>query len=389
MITVDEAILKIKENSTRMSEKRIHVKDAYGFSLAESVNSGINMPPFDQSAMDGYAVVADTRTNFTLIGEMKAGDNTSMKLKEGEAIRIFTGAMIPEGANAVIRQEDITLKDDNTIQLNGKVSVADNIRFAGEQIRKGDCAIEKGTRLSPGAIGFLSMLGFVDVQVYDKPKVAIVVTGNELVKPGTPLELGEIYESNSIMLSAALSQLDVSVELMSVKDDFQSTIDVINKAITETDFVIVTGGISVGDYDFVGDALKELNVKEHFYKVKQKPGKPLFYGTKDGKSIFALPGNPGAVLSCFYAYVLPCIYQVMGRDEAEMVLTGRLTADYKKTPNLTHFLKARIIDGEIEVLTGQSSAMLNSFVRANCIVKLESGREVWKKGDEASVIRSI
>ena len=277
MITVDEAIVKVKENTTRMDERCVPVKDACGFTLAENVYSEINMPPFDQSAMDGYAVVADECMNFTLVGEMKAGDSNVLKLKAGEAIRIYTGAMIPEGATAVIRQEDITRKDDNTIQLNGEVRVADNIRYAGEQIRKGDCAIEKGTYLGAGAIGFLSMLGFVDVRVYDKPKVAIVVTGSELVKPGSPLILGGIYESNSIMLSAALSQLNISIELMLVNDDFQSTIDIIHKAITETDFVIVTGGISVGDYDFVGAALKKLEVQEHFYKVKQKPGKPLFY----------------------------------------------------------------------------------------------------------------
>jgi molybdopterin molybdotransferase len=388
MITVDEAILKIRENTGGKVEERILVEDACGYSLAEDVFSPINMPPFNQSAMDGYAVVANGNSSFNLIGEVKAGDDQLLVVKEGEAIRIFTGAMIPDGANAVIRQEDVE-RIENTIKVEKEIQEGANIRLLGEQITKGVCAIEKGTQLTPGAIGFLSMLGYLDVLVYAKPKVTVIVTGNELMKPGETLELGKIYESNSTMLSAAMSQLGISVELRSVKDDYQSTVEVIDKAIKEMDLVIMTGGISVGYYDFVGDALKELEVKEHFYKVKQKPGKPLFYGTKEGKSIFALPGNPGAVLSCFYAYVLPCVYQLMGRNGVNTTISGRLTADYKKTAKLTHFLKARILEGKVEILTGQSSAMLNSFVTANCIAKLESGREEWSEGDEISVIPLI
>ena len=386
MIAVSDAMRKVIENTRSLGTTNIGVHEALNFALAEDIHSPINMPPFDQSAMDGYAVQLHQGETYGLIGEIKAGDNSEFNVQKGEAVRIFTGAMIPAGANAVIRQEDVDRIDDK-ISVRTKVEVGTNIRSAGEQIKVGELAIEKNTRLTPGTIGFLAMLGKTTVSVYQKPKISILTTGNELIKPGASLNPGEIYESNSVMLSAALSQLGIDASMHTVEDDFEKTRDRINELISESDLTLITGGISVGDYDFVGDALIELGVDEHFYKVKQKPGKPLFYGTKGAKSIFALPGNPAAVLSCFYIYVIPCLNLMMGKSDYQLTaLKLRLASSYKKTAKLTHFLKGFAENGEVTILNAQSSAMLSAYKRANCLVQLDEGREEWFEGDEVQVI---
>ena len=199
--------------------------------------------------------------------------------------------------------------------------------------------------------------------------------------------MGKIYESNTFTLQAALNYSGYSVEIKTVEDDYKATRDIIEQAINSSDVVIMTGGISVGDYDFVESALNELEVISDFYKVKQKPGKPLFFGHKGEKIVFALPGNPAAVLSCFYVYVLPCLNLMIGKSE-NMHITRELILknDYKKTGTMTHFLKAYSENGEVEILSAQSSAMLSSFVQANCIVSMNQGREEWKIGDRVTAI---
>ncbi len=386
MISVKEALLKVKENTTNLDVQTVEVENAVGYSLSEDIFSQINMPPFDQSAMDGYAVQLHNSDSYSLIGEVKAGDNSEFTVNKGEAVRIFTGAMIPAGANTVIKQEDIN-RNEGEIVVQNTIKLGDNIRYAGEQIKKGQLALEKNSRLNPGAIGFLSMLGFTKISVYRKPIIGIIATGNELVKPGNPLEPGSIYESNTFMLNAAINEIGLEAKMHTVEDNYEATRDKINKVIEESDLTIITGGISVGDYDFVGDALNELEVESHFYKVRQKPGKPLFFGTRASKNVFALPGNPAAVLSCFYVYVLPCIKLLMGRsDYIEKPQKLSLTSPYKKTAKMTHFLKAYAEGGEVTILKSQSSAMLNSFTKANCLVKMSQDREEWQIGDKVSAI---
>lgn len=386
MIAVSDAIRKIKKNTECTGSQYINVEDAISYSLAEDVYSPINMPPFDQSAMDGYAVNLHDSETYRLIGEVKAGDNSEYDVQRGEAVRIFTGAMVPAGANTIIKQEDVE-RSEGEISVQAKINIGANIRYAGEQIKIGELAIEKNTHLNPGTIGFLSMLGSTHVSVFRKPKISIITTGSELTKPGNPLKPGGIYESNSTMLYAALSQLGLKASMHTVEDDYEKTRDKIDALITESDLTIITGGISVGDYDFVSEALNEIGVEKHFYKVKQKPGKPLFYGTKGPKSIFALPGNPAAVMSCFYIYVMSCLNLMMGRADFEPnLLKLRLSSSYKKTAKMSHFLKGLAKNGEVTILKAQSSAMLSAYKTANCLIQMDEGKEEWLEGDEVTIM---
>jgi len=262
-----------------------------------------------------------------------------------------------------------------------------NVRPEGEQISVGDLALEKGTLLNAAAIGFLAGLGITIVKVYKKPNVGIVVTGNELVKPGQPLEYGKVYESNGIMLESALMESDFEkVTLYEVNDNFKNTKNKLEDALAENDVVLVSGGISVGDYDFVAKALKALEVETLFYKVNQKPGKPLFFGKQKEKLVFALPGNPAAALACFYVYVLPTLSILSGKaTNYNQTKAIALTHDYGVQNTRSQFLKARIVNDEVSVLSHQASSMLNSFAVSNGLVFVSSGIYELKKGDKVEV----
>lgn len=388
MITVEEAFELVKNNinSTQISVPCKVVK-ATGFVLAENVYSPINMPPFRQSAMDGYALNIHDKTSYKIIDEVKAGDGHLPVLKAGEAVRIFTGSAVPETANTVIMQEKVTA-DNNQLLINSPAVFNENIRPQGEQIKEGNIAITKGTKLTPAAIGFLLTLGIMEVNVFKKPKIGVVTTGNELIEPGQKLTYGKIYESNSGMLYTGLLSLGFSdTTLYKVKDDYKSTVATLEKVISENDVILITGGISVGDYDFVGKALLELGTEQIFYKVKQKPGKPLFFGKIKNKPVFALPGNPASALSSFYVYVHPSLEKLSGNINFSIKKgTAILTYEYLKKGDRAQFLKAYHKDGEVTILKAQSSAMLNTFVIANAFVYIPWDVSQYSKGDLVNII---
>lgn len=370
MISIPEAISIVKANGKPIQKSTIKkVEKAGGYKLFEDIISPINMPPFRQSAMDGYALNLHDDLSYRLIGEIKAGDGNKSILKKGEAVRIFTGAPVPDSANAVMMQEKVKVNGD-AITILEQIPLEHNIRPLGEQVKAGDIALKKGTKLTPAAIGFILSLGITEVSVYKKPNIAIVTTGNELIEPGNNLSYGKIFESNSKMLLSALYNLKFyDVTLYKVEDDYNKTHSTLNTAINNNDLVLITGGISVGDYDFVGKALNELQVEELFYKVKQKPGKPLFFGKKNDTKIFALPGNPAAALSCFYVYAYITLQQIMNRDVLELPrVTAKVSNHFKKKGDRPQFLKGIYKSGHVEILDGQNSSMLQTFALANALV---------------------
>ena len=354
--------------------------------LAETVLSPINMPSFRQVTMDGFALCLDDSLQYEIVGEVKAGDFYTDELKPGQAVKIFTGAAVPNSAQAVIQIEKVIVKGLDLF-LEESIKPETNVRQLGAQIAKDAVALEKGTFLNPAAIGFLTGLGFTKVKVWQKPKVGIVVTGNELISAGEILPDGKVYESNAIMLQTAL--FDANFDNLShykVNDDFENTKNTFEKAIKENDLIMVTGGISVGDYDFVGKALESLNVETLFYKVNQKPGKPLFAGKLKDKIIFALPGNPAASLTCFYVYVLPTLQQFSGSTRFYgSQLKKNLSHDYSVDNPRCQFLKASIVDDEVTILSHQDSGMLNSFALANALVYLPNGNYQLLKGKKVVV----
>ena len=388
MISVEQAS-KIIFESIDFTNKSVEIalSDALGYVLYHDVISPINMPPFRQSAMDGYAINLHDSHNYALIGEVKAGDGHQLHLKPGDAVRIFTGAAVPDSANAVVMQEKTSIKD-NALTIDSSVVVNENIRPLGEQVLEGQVALKKGAKLNPAAIAYLATLGITQIKVYQKPTIAIIVTGNELAEAGENLQHGQIYESNAIMLRVALKQLGYDkISFHKVADNYNDTLNLLDNVISNNEVILVSGGISVGDYDFVGKALAELNVVEHFYKVNQKPGKPLFFGKKDDKIIFALPGNPAASLSCFYIYVITAIEKLSGNSNYKLIRVKALSkSSFVKKGDRAQFLKAIYNNGAVEVLVGQNSSMLHTFALANALVYLPEDAESINKQDEVEVI---
>lgn len=387
MIEVKEALEIVAANSNAMPTQKIKVHKALGYVVAETIYSPISMPPFRQSAMDGYAFTHSIRHQYDIVGISQAGDYSNIKLKQNEAIRIFTGAYVPDDADTVVMQEHVMANTDSILiaQMPEKNT---NVRPKGEQIGKGDVVFEPNTLLTPAAIGFLACLGITEIEVYKKPKVGILVTGNELTEPGKKLKKGKIFESNSIMIQAALETIGIKkTKVYRVKDNLKATKNALKSILKKNDIVLISGGISVGDYDFVKEALLKNGVEELFYKINQKPGKPMFFGSKKETLVFALPGNPASSLTNFYIYVLPAVKNKMGFSEIHKPkVVRKLNAEIKNNTGKTLFLKAKYDETDVTILEGQSSAMLNSFAIANGLVIVEQDVENIKDGQLVTIL---
>jgi molybdopterin molybdotransferase len=337
--------------------------------------------------MDGYTLRWSDKSTYKIIGEVQAGAAKNTALQHGEAVRIFTGARVPDDADTVIIQEN-TSREADVLTINKMPAFHANIRPVGEQVQLGDLVLEEGTFLNEAAIGFLAGLGFEEIPVYEPPKVGILVTGNELQQPGKPLQEGQIYESNAITLQMALKRARINeVTVERVGDNLEETIGAIEKLIQNSDVVLISGGISVGDYDFVQEALQKNGVQEVFYKVNQKPGKPLWFGTKDSKQVFALPGNPGSSLTCFYVFVWPALRKFRGvmyfqNDEKTAVLQTSIKNPFGKVL----FMKATVSNGEARPLGGQASSMLKSFATCNALLIIPAENDEMKSGGEINYI---
>lgn len=390
MISVEEAKKRVIKNSKTLSKISISLDNCLNYAVAEDILAPFPLPSFRQSAMDGYAVNLLENTNkFLCIGEIAAGSSRTDNLKKGEGVRIFTGAAVPESANCVIMQEWITASESEdhyncTIDSSKKVLSNHHIRPVGEQLLKGAIVLKKGTAITPAGIGLLRSFGITKVTAFSRPKVAVIVTGDELMLPNEELKHGQIYESNSVGIIHTLEQKGFNApSVYLVKDNYAELTDTFKNALENYDLIIATGGISVGKYDFVGKILKEQGVNEIFHKVKQKPGKPLFFGTKDKKIVFGLPGNPAASLSCLHEYVLPSIKKISGyTNHGNITLNLPLKNSFKNRGDRNKFLKAIISDNQVEIVDGQASSMLHSFALANCLVNIKgvSNQQVIEKG---------
>ena len=387
MISVEEALKIVAHEASALGAEKI--RPFYGlrrFLMEDSV-SPIAMPPFRQSAMDGYAIHSILTTGkYDVIGEVTAGDNWPGELKKNQALRIYTGAKVPDSAISVVQQEWAVVLGQ-TVTFNGDVREGQNIRPKGEQIEKGKVALRKGTCLNAAAIGYLTGLGIEEITVGRLPNISLLSTGNELSETGEELEEGKIYESNLDMLEKALDELGYDVEnTLQSNDNLNETEKAIDKLLGESDVVLITGGISAGKYDFVGAALEQLSVRPHFYKVEQRPGKPLWFGTKGQQLVFGLPGNPAAALTCFYIYVLPALRKMSGGNFAGLARsTGKLISPYQSSEKRAEFLKVQICNGDVHVLGGQNSSMLNTFALANGLGYVPGEVKDLKKGDDICI----
>lgn len=383
MISVIDAKTKVLQNVFPTQVVTKNIKESLNSYLAEDVIAPVSIPLFNQSAMDGYAFkFEDKNQPLLLVEEVAAGDTRKVTINEGEAVRIFTGSKVPDSCDTVVMQELTDIVDGKLIVKDEGLKFGGNVRLKGNQIIEGSIALKKGTKINAGAVGFLSALGLVSVQVYRQPTVAIIATGSELVKPGNELLAGQIYESNTFMLEAALLKMGIQAKIYVVEDNQQATEKVIAETLSSNDVLLLSGGISVGDYDFVKESLENNGVDEIFYKIKQKPGKPLYCGKTEQCTVFALPGNPAAALSCFYEYVTIAINVMMGSLEPELSkMTLPISKAYTKKAGRANFLKGITDFKTVFPLEGQSSDALQAFSLANCLIFTPEDSSVINEGE--------
>lgn len=390
MISVERARELILQKTKVLPKSATDLAGSLGCVTAVNITSPVNLPPFDQSAMDGFALrFSDYESDrrIKVVGEVAAGEHYVHKITQGTAVRIFTGASIPAGTDTVVMQEKVSLENEFLVINDPDLVRGANVRKTGSQIRKGKVALPRGMTITPGGIGYLAAMGIGTVPVISQPRITVIVTGSELKKPGKSLERGKIYESNSFALKAVLGSIGLKAQdIISIPDNYSKTCKVLRKALGNSDLILFTGGVSVGKYDFVGRALHEIGIKNIFYKIKQKPGKPLYFGRNKETVVFGLPGNPAAVLSCFYEYVYPAINIMIGNKDVFLrKIQMPISADYKKKQGLAFFLKGKISGNSVFPLEGQESYILSSFSTADCLIYLPAERENVKAGEMTEV----
>ena len=385
-LTVEQALAQIEKLITPIEETiTLGLTDALQHVLAEVITSPINVPPHRNSAMDGYAVrgadLADNdRVELKIIGTAFAGNPYQGQVGPGECIRIMTGAQVPEGADTVIMQEHVERHDDTLIVGAGHCT-GQNIRQAGEDIAKGDVVLEPGSVLRAAELGLLASLGIPSVSVKRKLKVAFFSTGDELRPVGEPLQEGQIYDSNRYTIYGMLKGLDVEIiDLGVIPDDPQAVEDAFNEAAELADAVITSGGVSVGDADYVKDTLDKLG-QVNFWKIAMKPGKPLAFGKIKQAVFFGLPGNPVSVMATYYQFAQPALRRLMGQQQITPVIIKLPCSEVlKKRPGRTDFQRGIMEydpEGNLSVRSVgmQASHILSGMSRANCFIILprESG----------------
>ncbi len=394
MLTVGEAWKSLATMLNTIEEtSTVPLSEAVGRSLLSPVFAPVDLPPFDSSAMDGYAIREQRSSNvgdrFTVVGESSAGHPWNKTLESGQACRIFTGAAIPEGATAVAIQEDVH-RTNNTILIGERVRYGDNIRLRGMDIKTGDRLANKGEYLSPFAIGWLAACGLAEVEVCRKIKVAIFSTGDELQDPGNELKFGQIYESNRMSLSTLMQSKPVTVvDLGHLPDDSKVIKQAISKAAGEVDLIVASGGVSVGDRDLVRPAIEELGSLE-FWNVALKPGKPLAVGSIGDSFFFGLPGNPVSTIITYMLFVAPAIDVLSGVPMRKPVtFHATLTHQIEHKSGRREYQRGIcIMNGAVLQVTptgDQSSNRLASFYQSNCLIEVPSYRGSMRPGELVEV----
>lgn len=389
MINVSTAQQLIQQNSLAAPITQVPLAEAAGLVLARDIQAPADVPFFHQSAMDGYAFSFQhwQQQPLQVTAHIPAGSQQPHTLQPGQAARIYTGAPLPPGADTVVMQERTEQLQNRLVIIDEQLQPGSNVRTRGSEIAGGTPALAAGSCLHPGAIGFLASLGIEKVPVYRRIQVTLIITGNELLQPGMPPAYARVYDSNSYLLTAALQALPVTqLATQHAGDDVMAIAAAIKAALLYSDLVLVTGGVSAGDYDFVVAAMQACEVTQVFHKIKQKPGKPLFMGRHQHQLLFGLPGNPASVLTCFYEYVLPAIYYMTGHTTHRVRAQQRvLTTPVHKKPGLTQFIKATCTATEVTPCPAQESYRLSSFAAANCLLVLDEAVTSCLAGETVTV----
>jgi len=397
MISVESALETILAGCRPLGFEKVDILEASGRVIGEDVIAQRDIPPAPNSAKDGYAVRSiDTKgakvrkpVALRVIETIAAGSLPQKTLKEGQAARIMTGAVIPKGADAVVLRED-TEEKGKTVSIKIAVSRGADIRFAGEDVKKGELVIKTGSVLRPGHIGMLAALGRAFVTVYQKPRVAILSTGDELVELEADPSPGKIVNSNGYSLAAQVLECGGIPVMLGIARDNRTELAEKFQAASRADVVLSSGGVSVGDYDFVKDVMADSGNGMHFWKVAMRPGKPMAFGSINGVPLFGLPGNPAAVMVSFEQLVRPYLLKMQGHSRIFRQIFKALSAQsIRKETGFKHFLRA-VVQKEgvryvVRTTGGQGSGILNSMVAANALIVLDENVSSVKKGDEVAL----
>ena len=376
----------------------IPLTDAEGRFAAADARAKVSLPGFDNSAMDGYAfkscdlksATADSPVGLMCVGVIPAGTFPADSVASGTCMKIYTGAPIPDGADAVIMQEDCrsTSGDGSTILCNERVKPWENIRLQGEDVREGDVVFTAGARITAGSIGLLAASGHDRVEVGRRPRVGLLATGTELTEPPGGLKPGEIYESNRAMLASLAARVNAEpTPYPIVPDSLDDTVAALERAFAENDVVVTSGGVSVGDHDHVKPAIELLGGSVDFWKIAVKPGKPFVLGQVGGKPVFGLPGNPVSVLVTYLLMVRPALLNMQGARAWRLAKRpGRLVDEMINRGDRRHFVRVTIDNqGLVRSAGGQRSHMLGSLAKANGLVDLPPKSRL-AKGERIEVI---
>lgn len=383
LISIDEAIELISNRPKKLGSIQQALQNNLSRYLAKEIYSEINLPSFSQSAVDGYALCSHAEDlnnqKFQVTGEIRAGSESHDILSEGQAIRIFTGGKIPEGTTHVARQEIVAVSSAQEICLTEHIRPQADIRFTGEEIENGQLLAQVGQFLNIGSLAALSMAGVQTVEIYRAPKVAVLVTGDEVAEKAEDLAEGKIFDANGPLLKAWFKDYGLNVEIIHVADEATQVTQYFDRLKDSHDVIITTGGVSVGDYDFVRPCAFEAGFEQIFWKVKQKPGKPIFFAEysqpeKDHQCyLLGLPGNPAAVYVCMQVYGKALLNTLQGNSAGPEWFSAILDHDLKEDGR-ERFLRmhAYFDNGQLKVksLAKQQSHMLSNLMQANCLVRI-------------------
>ena len=392
LISIDQALALILEKIQPLGTETLALNAALNRYLAEDIFSTIQLPLFSQSAVDGYALNSadpletylEANSQFTLIGEIRAGQSAELTLQAGQALRIFTGAEIPKGTTTVARQEIIQIINAESIEITEHLKIHADIREAGEEITVGQLLAQAGQQLSVGAVASLSMAGVQQVQVYQYPKIAVVITGDEVAKSSSDFEAGKIFDANAPLIQAWFQQQNQKVDIFHVADTAEAVNSLLADLNQKYDLILTTGGVSVGDYDFIRPVALDLGFQQIFWKVKQKPGKPMLFAEfirTDGSVCYllGLPGNPAAVYVGMHIYTQTVLNALQGHRHIPNGFKATLTHDLKADARerilrmSVSFAQATL---KVSSLSNQQSHMLSNLMHANALVRIPAREKI-------------
>ena len=396
-ISLEEAVDILDKNIKQLSIEEVSLIDGIKRVLAEDIHSKIDNPPFDKSAMDGYAIIAEDSSNnekIKVIDKIFAGEVCNSEVTKKTAVRIMTGAPIPKGANAVIKQEDVTVYDNDYIVLNRELKANDNICFKGEDIKKGTLLVSKNKKLDFADIGIIASTGINKIKVYKMPEIALVSTGDEVIDVEDELMEGKIFNSNKYTIISRVIELGYKIKYIKhIKDSEDDIGECINNISKDVDLIITTGGVSVGEKDLLNEVIDEIDGRRLFWKVKMKPGSSVLCSIVNKAIVVSLSGNPTAALTGFELFVKTILEKLSGKNIIEIKREKAILCDEfnKKSPQ-RRFIRGRFTceDGKQKVYLTQvksGNGILSSNLNSNCMIEVNAGTEGLKSGELVDIIK--